>query len=200
MSDIFRSRATLSAFEDIGEIMQKISAILFALISYCSACPTLAKTIYFDCDARSEHFSHIKMTQSGPHHQISGKITASTLARSSRYAPAATATLASEDGSQSIWVRMIGPMSSKDYIGQGTVDLGIMSRVDGAPFKEERFAKADMHQAIDFSIDANENGHAIIRFGGVERRVPFKVTSQVIAGVSCSTGQFTFSDLDLGGD
>jgi len=179
--------------------MKKLVTTVCALISCCVATQASAEAIYFDCDTKSEHFSHIKVGQIGPHYHVGGKITAATLARSDRFAPAASATLASEDGAQSVWVQMIAPLSSKDNVGQGPVALSVMSRVDGGPFNGEQLAKAEMHQTIDFAIDADEGGQATIKFGGVERKLPFHVKGRIVAGVSCSTGQFTFTDLEIMG-
>lgn len=181
----------------MDSILGRAAALALLSMAGLSASTGFAGTLDYDCDTRAEHFSELKTLQTGPKFEIRGVLTALMLTKSKSFGPMASIALSSPDGKQDVRLRVaLGSAVSKDTSDE-ELPVGISTVVDGVR-NEEYFAKAPMQQPLRFSIVA-EGGQATLTIGGIEKSAKFDPGETAEASVSCSTGEFHFSELEMAG-
>ena len=168
------------------------TSAVIALLTF--AAPAHAAEQDYDCDTAAEHFSELKQTLSGSSYEASGTITARQMYVGDRYITAARVSLQSADDRNFLSFRLYGSAKASDK----TLMATLFVRIDGKD-SETPLGPVDLMKPLAFSLHVDPNGSARLSLGEWQRDLKIPLGSVAIASATCSTGEFQFSHLKLGG-
>jgi hypothetical protein len=150
-----------------------------------------ASPLEYDCDTASGSFSELKQPGiAGKPVAVRGTVQARQLRADGRWMPVAAASVKSDDG-DIVMLRITAVEHDK-----GPLRLQLLTRKNGNN-NEQVLASTPIDQAVPFSIVPSANGVAVT-LGSERRQVAFAQDKPSATSVSCSTGEFLFTDLRFG--
>lgn len=176
--------------------MKKASLTILCTAIGLVAMPCAAQTFTYDCDTPGGHFSKLENVANGPDYAITGEVKVRRLYGSSDWLPTALISLASADGRQQIAIRLLADKPETEDARQGEVSFTTFLKVDGVVQEGKPLAMVALGTAVPFSLRLTE-GDAIVKFGTVEKHLPFKRGDKPLAMVACSSGEFVFTNLAM---
>ncbi len=160
------------------------------LISCFAASEAQAQKLEYDCDTGAQHFSQLKLAGDAPSRGITGKIAANQLYKDSKYTASAHMRLTA--GKWSVALDLSGLVKTGPKLMMGALTI----RNDGAVVEEKQFDgffDASAPLAFALTIDGGA-GTATLGDQTLHFAPPASPTT---AEVTCSTGEFLFSELEL---
>lgn len=164
-----------------------LTAVFLATSPAIAAAQTGPMT--YGCDTASGRFSMIEIEMPAAALQVSGKIKPVEFRKDSNWLPMANLRLESIDGQQSAAVRL-GTDNAKSK--QATAFME--GEIDGATRRGEPL-KVDLGAETAFSLKVLSPNNVVITIGGQSARLPVVLGNRVKLKVSCSTGDFIFSEV-----
>ncbi|QHD67868.1 hypothetical protein GS397_13035 [Sphingobium yanoikuyae] len=176
--------------------MKKASLTILCTAIGLVAMPCAAQTFTYDCDTPGGHFSKLENVANGPDYAITGEVDPRRLYGGSDWLPTALISLNSADGRQQVGIRLLANRPETEDARQGVVRFVTYQKVDSAPQEGEALATVSLGTAVPFSLMLTE-GEAIVKVGTVEKRLSFKRGDKPLARVTCSSGEFVFTNLAM---
>jgi hypothetical protein len=152
-----------------------------------------AQKLEYDCDTTPEHYSELKLTQSGPAYAVTGSLSARRLYRGKRFAPIGSVNLSAADGSWSVRISLIGYATESDKVVTGQLRI-----IRNGKAEEPSLGVFEVGKPVHFALSLAADGKGSASLGGQTLPVAVQATGPVTASVVCSTGEFLFTDLDMG--
>lgn len=151
-----------------------------------------AQKLEYDCDTAADHFSDLKLAQNAAARSVRATITARAFYKSKSYLSLANLKLAAPDNSWWVVIRIGGTAKAGTKAALAHLRFMRAGQID-----EQLLGVVDASAPIAASLEIGADGKGTATIGGKSMR--FEVPSgPVTAGVSCSTGEFLFSDLVIG--
>lgn len=169
------------------------SRFAYAALLVVLACnPALAaEPLQYDCDTAAGAFSELKQPVAGSSFQrVTGKVQVLSGRIDQRWLPAAAIRLDSTDG-HSIAVQLSAEGRDK---GDITANLVAWHKDDS---QTQNLGRYDRSEIRSFSISPASAG-VTVQFGKEKFDLPFNLATLASVSVTCSTGEFLFTDLVLG--
>lgn len=151
-----------------------------------------AAPVAYDCDTGDGHFSELSQVQAGPAYHVRGTITPLRWGADRQYAPSAQARLENGDRSRSIAVRLVRAP------GVPRANASIEVEGGGSP-QPLVLAWVALNEALPFEISLSASGEGAVLVGTERRTFRLDLGPNAKVSVVCSTGDFLFGELDLGG-
>ena len=158
------------------------------------AAPAHAAEQDYDCDTGAEHYSELKQALSGSRYEASGTITPRRMYVGDRYMTSARVSLQSADGRNFLSFRLSGSAKA----GDKTLMATLFVQIDGEE-KETPLGPVNLIKPLAFSLQVDAKGSARLSLGEWQRDLMMPLGSVAIASATCSTGEFQFDHLNLGG-
>jgi hypothetical protein len=152
-----------------------------------------AAKLEYNCDTTPDHFSELKLTQPGPAYAMTGSMTARGLYRGKDFATIGSVNLAAADDSWSVRVALTGVAKTSDKILVGQLRVTRNGKTE-----EVSFGAFNANAPVPFALTLDAAGNGRASLGGQTLPVPIKASGPVTASVICSTGEFLFTDLEMG--
>lgn len=148
----------------------------------------------YDCDTTVDHYSELEQGLPGPGYDASGTITAVKPYVGDRHLAAGRVALESADGKSFLSFRL----THWPKTDEKTMGASLMIQIDG---KEEEIAlgRVNMMKPVPFALHVDAAGDASLTLGEWHRDLKVPLGSAAVASASCSTGEFLFEHLKLGG-
>lgn len=162
------------------------------LLTGCSllcAGAAAAAPISYDCDTAAGSFSVIEQVQAGPTYHLRGTITPRTWRSDRRWAPSVRIGFGTADDSRRAWITLT---RQPDRPG---ADAG-MEVADGGEPGTIALGNVGLNQPIAFDLALSASGDGAVTLGTEHRSFHFNPGPNAKMSVTCSTGEFLFSDLD----
>jgi len=170
--------------------MRATMAMAAAGLMLAAGSAAAAAPLTYDCDTNEGSFSELSQVQAGPAYHVRGTITPLRWAEDRRWAPSAQARL--ENGSRSIAVRIMRAPREP----QATFSIEV---TDGGEPQTTVLGRVGLNEALPFDLSLAASGDAAVQVGTERRTFHLDLGPNAKASVVCSTGDFLFGELDLGG-
>lgn len=167
--------------------MAAAAALMLAAQGAAAAAP-----VTYDCDTGQGNFSELSQVQPGPAYRLRGTITPLRWDSHERWAPSAQARLQNGDGSRWIAVRIMRAPGVERATAAIEVNSG------GSP-QTTSLGWVGLNEALPFDISLSAAGAAVVLAGTERRTFRLDLGANAKVSVVCSTGEFLFGALDLGG-
>jgi len=152
----------------------------------------VAAPVDYDCDTPAGSFSEISQVQVGPAVHVRGTITALQWREDRRWSPLGQVRVENGDRTRSIAVRVVRiPRQAR-----ATFDVTVQT---GGEPQTTRLGEVALNEAVPFELQLLPSGDAIAVVGGERRVFRLDLGRNVKIKTICSTGEFLFGGLDLGG-
>ena len=172
--------------------MRSITAISTAGLLLAAAEAALAAPMSYDSDTAAGSFSELSQVQDGPAYHVRGTITPLQWREHERWLASGQVRLETGDGSRSIAVQVIRPRGAERASFAITVDSG------NRPITTT-IGEVGLNEAVPFDVTLFPSGDAVVQFGTERRVYHLDLGRNLHVKVVCSTGEFLFGELDLGG-
>jgi hypothetical protein len=147
-----------------------------------------AAPVLFDCDAGSGTYSNIDIPQPGPNYRIVGRLSVSELRFDKDWYPVANARLLAADKKSAVGIRV------RRLPGNYPIELVLQTWIGGKE-RNRVLARLRKGEAAPFSIETT-GGVTRVEAGGQSLVVEPVIGANAKIQIACSTGQFSFEDLD----
>jgi hypothetical protein len=149
-----------------------------------------AAPLNYDCDTGDGHFSELSQVQAGSAYRLRGTITPLRWGAHERWAPSAQIRL--ENGSRSIAVRLMRAP------GEPRATFSIEVSSGGEP-QRTLLGRVGLNEVLPFDLSLGASGDAAVQVGTERRTFHLDLGPNAKVSAVCSTGDFLFGGLDLGG-
>jgi hypothetical protein len=156
------------------------------------AAAATAAPVDFDCDTNEGSFSEISQVQAGPVYHVRGTLTPVQWREDPRWLPSAQVRIETGGDARGIAIRMVRAH------GAERADFGVQVTGGTSP-RTTTLGSAALNQAVPFELSLLASGDAVVTFGGERRVFHLDLGPNAKIHVVCSTGEFLFGGLDLGG-
>jgi hypothetical protein len=156
-----------------------------------------AQKFDYDCDTLAEHFSQLKVAQTGPTYSASATVALQTSYAIKKYVTLGGFSFEAADGSWAARLRLVAMSADKTTVMMGTLAV-------------TRNGKAEPEQTVGDVLEYQpgkpypikltlgpDGGSATL--GSTTIPVNLKATGTVNVSVICSGGEFLFTNLDMSG-
>jgi hypothetical protein len=156
--------------------------------------PAAAAPVDYNCDTPIGSYSQLVQTQAGPAYHVRVAITPLTWRDDPerRWAPVGGVRLESADSTRWIAVR-IGRQPAAE---RGRIEVRLQT--GGAP-RTTLLGEVGLNEALPIELQALPSGDAVVVVRGERHVFRLDVGRNAKVEATCSTGEFLFSGLDLGG-
>ena len=153
-----------------------------------------AAPVDYDCDTPIGDFSQLIQTQAGPAYHVQGTIKPLQWRDDpdQRWAPLGQVRLMNADGSRSIAVRV----ARNPGAARGVVSVMLWN---GGPPQSTAMGDVGLNEALPFELRALPSGDVVIIVRGQQQVFHLDLGRSGKVEATCSTGEFLFGGLDLGG-
>lgn len=172
--------------------MRAMNGMLAAGLWLAAGSAAAAAPVNYDCDTGDGNFSELSQVQAGPAYHLRGTITPLRWGAHDRYAPSAQARLENGDRSRSIAVRLVRAP------GEPRATFSIEVGSGGSP-QTAVLGLVGLNEALPFDVSLAASGDAVVLVGTERRTFHLDLGPNAKVSVVCSTGDFLFGGLDLGG-
>jgi hypothetical protein len=170
-----------------------MSVVLLALGLAMTGGEARAEKLEYDCDTTPDHFSELKLTQRGPAYAMTGSMTARGLYRGKDFATIGSVNLAAADDSWSVRIGLTGHAKTSDKLLVGQLRI-----IRNGKSEESNFGVFNANAPVPFALTLAADGSGRALLGNQTLPVPIKASGPVTASIVCSTGEFLFTDLEMG--
>lgn len=167
----------------------KKKLILAALFTLSLTASANAGPMEYGCDTASGRFSAIELELPSVGLQVAGKIKAVELRKDPNWLPAANVRISSIDGQQSAAVRMTAE-NAKAKVTNAYLE----GEVDGSARQGSPQSVA-LGAETPFSLKVATPKEVVLMIGSQTARLPVVLGDKVKLSITCSTGDFIFSEL-----
>ena len=188
--------------------MKSVRKIMF-IPAIALAPPVLATTptgITFDCDTAASHFSELVIPAPTGAFKVSGELQINQIPAFDKWSPTANLRIAeapTAPGAPSAWsagfklsaipAKMIDSKVTDDKLAIQFLEWG--QTVGGDEKDNKPFGFAKMGEELPFTL-AYDGAHVTINIGGKSTELAL-TTSNPVVKISCSTGEFLFTNLKI---
>lgn len=152
--------------------------------------PAYAEGFSFDCDTPADHYSRIEQPVKGTRFHFSGTMASDSL-RSGDFAALVQGEVMALDGKSGVRTRLV--KSSKE---KNTLLMVVFTAMDGK-INEYTIGKVKAGSPVGFAFSVADSGNLAVKFGEFAGELPLKLVDGAKLAVSCSTGDFTFTDVRM---
>lgn len=172
--------------------MRSMIGLCGALSLIAAAEAATAAPVNYDCDTPAGSFSELSQVQAGPAFHVRGTITPLQWRDHRRWAPLGQVRIETSDRSRSIAVRVIRPRGAE----RAEFDIAVDN---GSGVVSSELGSLALNEALSFDISLIANGDTVVQIGAERRSYRLDLGRNVQVSAVCSTGEFLFRELDLGG-
>jgi hypothetical protein len=167
------------------------TALLAALVAISS--PALGRSLEYECDTGSEHFSLLKTAPDSSDGHVKGSMTVNEMYFSKSYATLGSVTISGPANSWSVRLSMSGIAKASKSILTGELRIKTDDKTEAV-----QLSTFNVGQSIPFSLQVKADGHGQAMLGDHTLPMSISASGPFAAWASCSTGDVLFSSLDLG--
>lgn len=151
-----------------------------------------AAPVKWACDTPGGHYSELSQIQAGPVYRVAGTMKWAQSYADRRYAPAANIRIQSADGTRWIGVNMLAAARASRIM------FGVRVQNGGEP-QDETLGTAAINEVVPFEVSVSPAGEIVMSIGGQRRTAQVNIGPGATVSATCSTGEFEFGTIDLGG-
>ena len=175
-----------------GRFMRLTIMLCGALLMLGGAGGATAAPVDYDCDTAEGSFSQLSQRQAGPAYHVRGTITPLQWREHERWMASAQVRLETRDRSRLLAVQVIR--------GQGAARAEFAVTVNsGSGPHSTTLGDIALNETVPFDISLLATGDAVVQLGTERRVFHLDLGRDLQVNVICSTGEFLFGELDLGG-
>jgi hypothetical protein len=147
----------------------------------------------YNCDTPADHYSLLERKQNGAAAEAKGSLVAKQLG-SGKFAPLAAVRLQTSDLKTYVGIALVRtPMNKPKQLS-----MVVRAVLPKQPPQEAKVGDVDLNTQVPFSI-VRQGDQAIVTLAAKTMVLPFAFSEEMVVGVSCSTGNFDFLDLEIDG-
>lgn len=144
----------------------------------------------FECDTPAGHFSYWKRSVSGSEIEISGNVTVNDMLKDKKWSPAANVFLAQRGGDRTtqFGIRLFGIMKTPDLVFLELLKVGGRDMIGFGPIPRTS-------KPVPFTLKLDTTGVLKVTVAGSEASTNLGTFKPNAVELSCSTGDFEFTDV-----
>jgi hypothetical protein len=170
--------------------MRGLSALAALLLLAPGA--AMAAPVKWECDTAAGAYSELSQVQPGPAYRVRGTMKWAQSRVDRHYAPSAQVRIDNAGATRWVGVQMLAaPRAAR-------ISLGVRLH-NGGETQDVALGTAGLNEVVPFEISVSPAGEIALSIGTERRTAQVDIGPGATVSAVCSTGEFEFATIDLGG-